>query len=74
MNYNIIKAAAIAGGGIGLSAGFLTRSEKLENSGASTPKQVAGGLAHGVGTGLAGAGIGVGISGTAAALKGILGK
>ena len=67
-------AAGIAGVGIGTAAGFLTKSEELENQGASVGSQVGGSLVNGLGTGVAGAGIGLGVSGTAVALKHILGK
>ena len=67
-------AAGIAGVGIGTAAGFLTKSEELENQGASVESQVGEGFVNGLGTGIAGAGIGLGVSGTAVALKHILGK
>ena len=67
-------AASIAGGGIGLAKGFMTKGEVLENQGATPMQQLGGGLAGGIGQGLVGAGIGLGISGTAVALKNILKK
>lgn len=69
-----IVAAAIAGGGIGTAAGFMTRGEELENMGAPGLKQIGGATASGITHGVAGAGIGVGAAGTAMALKHILGK
>ena len=69
-----IIASAIAGGGIGTAAGFMTKGEELENRGASEFKQLTGSLSGGFSGGIVGAGIGVGVSGTAVALKKILGK
>jgi hypothetical protein len=67
-------AAGIAGAGIGVAAGFMTKGETLENQGASPMQQLGGGIAGGIGGGVAGAGIGIGVSGTAVALKHILKK
>lgn len=67
-------AAGIAGGGIGTAVGFMTKGEELENMGASEMKQLTGSTVGGITHGIAGAGIGVGVSGTAIAIKKILGK
>ena len=64
----------IAGSGIGVAAGFMTKGEELENQGASGWQQLSGSTVSGFTHGMAGAGIGAGVSGTAIALKKILGK
>lgn len=69
-----IIASMIAGGGIGISAGFLTKSEELEEYGVPLSKQVTGGLGYGLKDGIIGTGIGAGASGTAIALKHIFRK
>lgn len=69
-----IIAAGIAGAGIGTATGFMTKGERLEEQGASIGQQFGGSLVGGLGGGLVGTGIGVGVSGTAVALKNILGK
>ena len=69
-----IIAGAIAGGGIGVAGGFLTKSQRLEEQGASVPSQIGNGFVAGAGYGLAGAGIGVGGTGVASALSTILRK
>lgn len=75
MNVNPgIIAAGIAGGGIGTAVGFMTKGEELENAGASEFQQLTGSTVGGLQKGAIGAGIGVGVSGTAIALKKILGK
>lgn len=78
MNNKIIPpsmvAAMIAGGGIGTAAGFMTAGERLEEQGASIPKQLTGGIGNGIKDGVIGAGIGAGVSGTAIALKQIFRK
>lgn len=74
MNNNILKAGMIAGGSIGAAAGFMTRGQELEESGQPSIKQVAGGISHGLMTGVVGVGVGAGSVGVASALKGILKK
>ena len=67
-------AAGIAGAGIGVATGFMTKGEELENQGATIMQQFGGSVVGGLGGGLAGAGIGLGVSVTAVALKHILKK
>lgn len=67
-------AAMIAGGGIGTAAGFMTAGERLEEQGASIPKQLTGGIGNGVKDGIIGVGVGAGVSETAIALKQIFRK
>ena len=69
-----IIAASIAGGGIGLAGGTMVKGQKLEEQGASEFDQLVKPLGTGITTGLIGAGIGAGVSGTAVALKKVLGK
>jgi hypothetical protein len=77
MNFNIspaIIAATIAGSGIGSAVGFMSKGEQAENQGASTSAQFKQSSFGGLSGGFVGAGIGLGVSGTAVALKKILGK
>ena len=67
-------ASTIAGSGIGIANGFMTKGEELENQGASGWQQLSGSTVSGFTHGMAGAGIGVGVSGAMIALKKILGK
>jgi hypothetical protein len=67
-------AATIAGGGLGVASGFMVKGEESENRGASTLQQLGDSVAGGISYGVTGAGIGIGVSGTAVALKKILGK
>lgn len=74
MNSNIIKAGMIAGGSLGFAGGFMTRGQQLEEQGVSDFKQVSGGIANGLLTGVAGVGVGAGATTTAMALRGLLKK
>ena len=74
MNHPGIIAATIAGGGIGLAIGAMTKSERSEENGDSSLQQTGQFLYGGITGGIVGTGIGVGIGGTASALKHILGK
>ena len=67
-------AAAIAGGGIGMSVGAMTKGETSEERGDSGLKQTGNFLYGGFTGSLVGTGIGLGVGGTASALKHILGK
>ena len=67
-------AAAIAGGGIGMSVGAMTKGEASEERGDSGLQQTGQFLYGGITGGIVGTGIGIGIGGTASALKHILGK
>jgi len=55
MNPKVV-AATIAGSGIGFSAGFLSKSEELENNGNSFWSQIGGGLKSGVKDSIIGSG------------------
>lgn len=72
--YPGVIAATIAGGGIGMSAGAMTRGERSEEYGDSGLQQTGQFLYGGITGGIVGTGIGVGIGGTAYALKHILRK
>ena len=72
--YPGIIAATIAGGGIGLATGAMTRGERSEERGDSGLQQTGQFLYGGIAGGIVGAGIGVGVGGTASALKHILRK
>lgn len=77
MNFNIspaIIAATVAGSGIGTATGFMTKGEQVEDQGISTFSQIKEASLSGISGGFIGAGIGLGVSGTAIALKKILGK
>ena len=74
MNHPGIIAATIAGGGIGLATGAMTKGERSEERGDSESQQAGQFLYCGITGGIVGAGIGVGVGGTASALKHILGK
>ncbi len=67
-------AASIAGGGIGVAAGVMSRGEKLEKQGASDGRVIMGSIGGGITYGIAGTGIGAGVAGTTIALRKILGK
>jgi hypothetical protein len=69
-----VIAAGIAGAGIGTTSGIMIKGEQLEKSGVSDFQGVTGTIGGGIVSGIKGAGMGVGISGTAVALKRILGK
>lgn len=69
-----IIAATIAGGGIGMATGAMTRGERSEEHGDSGLQQTGQFIYGGITGGIVGTGIGVGIGGTASALKHILGK
>ena len=72
--YPGVIAAMIAGGGIGMATGAMTKGETSEERGDSGLQQTGQFLYGGVTGGIVGTGIGVGIGGTASALKHILGK
>ena len=72
--YPGIIAATIAGGGVGLATGAMTRGERSEERGDSGFQQTGQFLYGGVIGGGIGAGVGIGIGGTASALKHILRK
>ena len=72
--YPGIIAATIAGGGIGLATGAMTRGERSEERGDSGLQQTGQFLYGGITGEIVGAGIGVGVGGTASALKHILRK
>lgn len=72
--YPGIIAATIAGSGIGMSVGAMTRGEQSEERGDSGLQQTGQFLYGGITGGIIGTGIGAGIGGTASALKHILGK
>ena len=74
MKHPGIIAAAIAGGTIGIGAGFMTKGEDLENQGANGFKQLTGSLGGGLYGGVIGTGIGAGVGGTTWALRKVLGK
>lgn len=74
MNHLGIIAATIAGGGIGLATGAMTRGERSEERGDSGLQQTGQFLYGGITGGIVGTSIGIGIGGTASALKHILGK
>lgn len=74
MKHPGIIAATIAGGGIGLSIGAMSKGEQSEERGDSGFQQTGQFLYGGVIGGGIGAGVGVGIGGTASALKHILRK
>lgn len=74
MNHSGIIAATIAGGGIGLATGAMTKGERSKERGDSSLQQTGQFLYGGVTGGIVGTGIGIGIGGTASALKHILGK
>ena len=67
-------AAAIAGGGIGMSVGAMAKGETSEERGDSGLQQTGQFLYGGITGGIVGTSIGIGIGGTASALKHILGK
>ena len=74
MNHPGIIAATIAGGGIGMAAGAMTRGERSEERGDSGLQQTGQFLYGGITSGIIGTGIGAGIGGTASVLKHILRK
>ena len=74
MNHPGIVAASIAGGGIGIATGFMSKGEELENNGTSGLKQFTGSTIGGLSGGVVGTGIGLGVGGTALALRKILRK
>lgn len=67
-------AAAIAGGTIGITDGFMTKGEELERSGATLSNQFTGGLKYGLETGIRGAAIGGGAAIGLSVAKSILKK
>ena len=69
-----VIAAGIAGGGLGTAYGFMSKGEHLETQGATDSQQVTGSIGGGISGGIVGIGVGAGVSGTAMALKHILGK
>ena len=72
--YPGIIAATIAGSGIGMAAGAMTRGEHSEERGDSGLQQTSQFIYGGITGGIVGTGIGVGVGGTASALKHIVRK
>ena len=69
-----VIAAGIAGGGLGTVYGLMSKGERLESQGATDFQQITGSIGGGISGGIVGVGVGAGVSGTAMALKHILGK
>ena len=69
-----VIAAAIAGGTLGTTGGFMYKSQESENNGDAPWTQVGKGALYGIKTGAVGAGVGLGASAATIAVRRMLGR